>query len=314
MHARTLAELERQIADLQAVNEELRLLADLVQAVDQGIGLINQVGVILYANPLWAQTHGFAGAEEMLGQDLFGLLLEQEQTEQAAEQVVQGQPWHGEVTGRRLDGSTFPADMSLFALDEESGPDRILGLFLHDITERKQMEADLRVAYEEQARAQEELIKAQRKIISELSTPVIPLMEGILVLPVIGSVDSERARRITEVVLEEVSRYRARVMIMDITGVPVVDTAVANALIRTATATRLLGAETVLVGITPAVAQTVIQLGVDLEGLTTRADLQSGVEYALKMLGQALVRASPATRISAGDGQKQKEGSYGRAL
>lgn len=167
--------------------------------------------------------------------------------------------------------------------------ERILGVFIEDITELEQAEARLREAYEEQARLREEVIAAQRKIISELSTPVIPLLEGILVMSLVGSVDTERARHITEVILEEVSRQRARVMIMDITGVPVVDTAVANALLRTAAATRLLGAETILVGITPAVAQTMIQLGVALERLTTWADLQSGVEYALRKIGKKVV-------------------------
>ncbi len=281
-------ELLRQLADLRAVNEELRLWADLIEAVDHGVGAINEAGIILSGNPAWARMHGFPSLQEMLGQELLDLFVDRHQGQEVMQQALAGRPWHGEVACHRLNGETFPAALSLFFL----GGDRvehILGIFIEDITERKQAEARLREAYEEQARLREEVIAAQRKIIGELSTPVIPLLEGILVMPLVGSVDTERARHITEAILEEVSRQRARVMIMDITGVPVVDTAVANALLRTAAATRLLGAETILVGITPAVAQTMIQLGVALEGLTTWADLQSGVEYALRKIGKKVV-------------------------
>jgi len=278
------SELLRQIADLRAVNEELRLWADLIEVVDRGIGAINEAGVILYANSAWRRLHGFSSLQEMLGQDFLDLVADGALVRKAMDQVISGWPWHGEVDCRRLDNTHFPAALSLFPLGGER-TEPILGLFLEDITERRRAEEALRTVYEDQARLREEVIAAQRGVISELSTPVIPVLEGILVLPLVGSVDTERARRITEVVLEEVSLRHARVMILDITGVPVVDTAVANALLRTAAATRLLGAETILVGITPSVAQTMIQLGVSLEGLTTRADLQSGIEYALQVLG-----------------------------
>ncbi|MGB9724126.1 MAG: STAS domain-containing protein [Chloroflexia bacterium] len=277
------SELLRQIADLRAVNEELRLWADLIEAVDRGIGAINEAGVILYANPAWGQMHGFPSLQEMLGQDFFELVEDGALVRKAVAQTLSGPSWHGEITCRRLDHTRFPAALSLFPLGRS---EPILGLFLEDITERRRAEEALRAVYEDQARLREEVITAQRKVIGELSTPVIPVLEGILVLPLVGSVDTERARRITEVVLEEVALRHARVMILDITGVPMVDTAVANALLRTAAATRLLGAETILVGITPAVAQTMIQLGVSLEGLITRADLQSGIEYALQALGR----------------------------
>ncbi len=285
-----LADLQRQIADLQAVNEEFRLLSELLQVVNQGVGLVNQMGVILYANPCWSQMHGFPSPEEMLGQDFFDLFVEPDLIREAVEEIAFGSPWLGQVACRRFDGSTFPADLSIFALGGANNGGQVLGCLLQDITERKRAEEALRNAYEEQGRLREEVIAAQRRIIGELSTPVIPLMEGVLVMPIVGSVDSERAKRITEVVLEAVPRYRARVVMMDITGVPVVDTAVADALLRTAVATRLLGAEAVLVGISPAVAQTIVQLGVDLGELTTRADLQSGVEYALRIMRKRLSR------------------------
>ena len=117
--------------------------------------------------------------------------------------------------------------------------------------------------------------------IRQLSTPVVPLMEGIIFLPLVGHIDSNRAHQIVEELLLGVQEHRARIVILDITGVPVVDTMVAQALVQAAQAVHLLGAEGVLVGIMPEVAQTMVSLGIDLAALVTRADLQSGLEYAI---------------------------------
>jgi rsbT co-antagonist protein RsbR len=120
-------------------------------------------------------------------------------------------------------------------------------------------------------------------------------------------VDSRRAEQIMDVLLEGVSNRRARVVILDITGVPVVDTSVANHLLQATQAVRLLGAECVLVGITPEVAQTVVGLGVDLRGLTTRSDLQGGIEYALRRMGQRIVRR--VERVPSPETQDRPEGA-----
>ncbi len=140
---------------------------------------------------------------------------------------------------------------------------------------------ELRKAHEAQARL--------LKTVQEMSTPVIPVHDQILVMPLIGTVDSERARQLTQRMLEEVQQQRARVVLVDITGVALVDTATAQALIRAAYMVRLLGAEMVLVGTRPEVAQTLVLLGVDMGGLVSMATLQNGVEYALKRLGLSIV-------------------------
>jgi anti-anti-sigma factor len=126
------------------------------------------------------------------------------------------------------------------------------------------------------------------EMIREMSTPVIPVQEGVLVMPLVGIIDSTRAQGILSALLAAIEQEGARVIILDITGVPMVDTAVAQTLLQAARAARLLGADPVLVGISPQVAETIVSLGVDLTDLATKADLQSGVEYAL--------RRSPATR------------------
>jgi anti-anti-sigma factor len=127
--------------------------------------------------------------------------------------------------------------------------------------------------------------------ISELSSPVAPITRGILVLPLVGTIDANRTGRIMETLLQEISARQAQVVLIDITGVSVVDTYVANHLLQVAQAVRLLGAEVVLVGITPAVAQTIVALGMDLGHLTTRADLEGGFTYALSRMKGRLVFA-----------------------
>jgi anti-anti-sigma factor len=117
--------------------------------------------------------------------------------------------------------------------------------------------------------------------IQQLSTPLLPIDDRVVVLPVVGHIDTRRADEIMQTLLHGVAARRARIAIVDITGVPVIDTAVANALLRAATAIRLLGAEAVLTGVRPEVAQTLVQLGIDLDGIVTQSSLQSGIAFAL---------------------------------
>lgn len=134
------------------------------------------------------------------------------------------------------------------------------------------------------------LEQEHRRILRELSVPVVSVWEGVLVVPLVGVLDSTRAREMTQTLLESVSEKRVRVVILDITGVPAVDTQVADHLIRTVKAARLLGTQSVLVGIRPVIAQTLVRLGVDLESVHTEADLQSGLLYAFELLGYRIVR------------------------
>jgi rsbT co-antagonist protein RsbR len=127
----------------------------------------------------------------------------------------------------------------------------------------------------------ERALEAQRRLIQELSAPIVPILEGVLLLPLVGAVDSRRATQITESVLEQIVRYQADLLILDITGVPLIDTGVANYLIQMARAVRLLGAQVTLVGIGGEIAQTMVQLGVDLGDVIIRANLQDGISYAL---------------------------------
>ena len=139
----------------------------------------------------------------------------------------------------------------------------------------------------ERTRELAEAVETQRQLLEtvrKLGTPVIPVMKGIIVMPLIGTIDAQRAQQITRSLLRGIETHRARVALIDITGVPTVDTQVASYLLQAITSVRLLGAEPVLVGIRPEIAQTLVGLGVDLSGIVTRSDLQSGVEYAMGVM------------------------------
>jgi len=140
-------------------------------------------------------------------------------------------------------------------------------------------------------RGQLALIEAQREMLARLAVPVVRIWEGVLLLPLVGALTQDRAELVTESVLDAIGRASARFVIIDVTGVPLVDTMAADALLRTVRAASLLGCESVLVGMGAATAQTLIGLDVDLGRITTRATLERGLEYALGRLSYRIVKA-----------------------
>jgi len=135
-------------------------------------------------------------------------------------------------------------------------------------------------------------IASQREQLAELSTPVIKLWDGVLAIPLIGTLDSMRSQVATESLLQAILDQQAQVAILDITGVPTVDTMVAQHLLKTAQAARLMGAECVISGIRPQIAHTMVQLGIDLEEVVTRAKLADAFTYALSKLGLSVIPAA----------------------
>ncbi|WP_164689393.1 STAS domain-containing protein [Herpetosiphon llansteffanensis] len=140
-------------------------------------------------------------------------------------------------------------------------------------------------------KTREQHIRDQASQIAEISTPIIPLSQGVLVVPLIGTLGEQRASRITEALLNRISEEQASTVLIDVTGVPVVDTQVAHHLIQSAQAAKLVGAEVLLVGIRPEMAQTLVQLGVNLQGVRTQGTLQAGVEYAFERQKQQAAKA-----------------------
>jgi rsbT co-antagonist protein RsbR len=145
----------------------------------------------------------------------------------------------------------------------------------------------------------EQLIARQQEELMELSTPVVKLWEGILALPIIGTLDSARTQVVMESLLSAVVQTNSRVAIIDITGVPTVDTLVAQHLLKTITAARLMGADCIISGVRPQIAQTIVHLGIDLAGVITKAKLSDAFALALQRTGQVVTRMN-------GDGASRK--------
>lgn len=140
----------------------------------------------------------------------------------------------------------------------------------------------------------EELISRQQQELLELSTPVVKLWDGILALPIIGTLDSSRTQVVMEELLQTVVATNSKFAIIDITGVPTVDTLVAQHLLKTITAARLMGAECIISGVRPQIAQTIVHLGINLEDVITKAKLSDAFALALQKSGRTVVRVSAA--------------------
>lgn len=147
---------------------------------------------------------------------------------------------------------------------------------------------------EEHQKTREELISRQQHEMMELSTPVVKLWDGVLALPLIGTLDSARTQVVMEALLEKIVATGSNVAIIDITGVPTVDTLVAQHLLKTVTAARLMGAECIISGIRPQIAQTIVHLGVTLSNVSTKASLADAFQLALQRTGFRLVKGESA--------------------
>jgi rsbT co-antagonist protein RsbR len=172
------------------------------------------------------------------------------------------------------DGETRTFLSTRFLIHDATGQAAMLGTIATDISERKRAE-------EERAALQRRIIETQEAALRELSTPLLPIAPGVLVMPLIGAIDAQRAEQFTAVLLNGVVVHGARCVILDVTGVGAVDTLVANALVRASRAVSLLGAKTVLTGIHPKVAATLVSMGADLGSIAVHGSLQSGIAYTL---------------------------------
>lgn len=140
----------------------------------------------------------------------------------------------------------------------------------------------------------ERVIRQQQHALLELSTPVLQVRERLLILPIIGVLDQKRARQLTEQLLRGIRTHRAKVVVIDVTGVPEIDEAVANNLVQTVDASRLMGASVIITGLSPEISETLVTIGIDLSKVDTSGDLQGGIEEAEHLLGFSVTRDEDA--------------------
>ncbi len=291
----------------QLAENEIRLQSVLDNIVD-AVFTFDERGVIESFNPAAQRLFGYSQKEAM-GRDIAALLVPEAEPgsepapgDDSSKKLVESPllrlsalPIKGrEALGRGRDGAELLVEIDVTEMSFQGKT--LFIVTARDIRERKRAEEEQRRAQEEQSRLQEELIIAQNNALEELSTPLIPVRSKILVMPLVGTIDTRRAASVIEVLLGGINQHRAHSAILDVTGVPVIDTAVAAALIRAANAAQMLGARVVLTGIRPDVAQTLVATGSDLRGVVTCRTLEQGIDFAEASEGQQRGKAGAPPR------------------
>lgn len=239
---------------------------------DYAICMLDPEGRIVTWTEGAQRLNGYTG-EEIIGKrtDVF----------YSKEDVAEGKPRQklevAAKTGRfeeedwryRKDGSRFWANVVVNPIRDNDGTLIGFAQVTRDVTER---------------RRHEEALARQAREIMEISTPVVQVWDGILLVPLIGTLDSQRTQQVMEKLLTSIAETNSPVALIDITGVPTIDTQTARHLVETVTAVRLLGSEVLLTGVRPAIAQTLVHLGIELSGIITRSSLASGLKQALDIL------------------------------
>ena len=251
--------------------ELLQLLVDNLR--DYAIILLDPKGCVLTWNNAAQRLKGWT-AEEIIGQH-FSLFYPTEdaqsgKTDMELAAATREGRFEDEGWRVRKDGTRFWANVVITALRDKDGKLHGFGKVTHDLSER---------------RLAEEKIKKQAQEIFEMAVvPVVQIWDGVVLVPLIGTLDSQRTEQLMERLLQRVAEAGSSVALLDITGVPTIDTQTAQHLIETISAVRLMGADVVLTGVRPSIAQTLVHLGIDLSSVTTRSSLASGLRMALDLL------------------------------
>jgi PAS domain S-box-containing protein len=261
--------------------ELLQLLVDSVR--DYAIIFLDPEGNVLTWNAAARRLKGWT-SEEMIGQHFSRFYppedVQKGKTEMELRLAAQDGRFEDEGWRVRKDGTRFWANVVITALRDKDGKLRGFGKVTRDLSER---------------RLAEERIKKQAHEIFEMAVvPVVQVWEGIVLVPLIGTLDSQRTQQLMERLLHRVAETGSSVALLDITGVPTIDTQTAQHLIETVSAVRLLGAEVVLTGVRPAIAQALVHLGIDLSNVTTRPSLAGGLRMALNMLNLSVAGVAPS--------------------
>ena len=252
---------------------------------------IDMEGNMVMINPAGARLFGYESADEVVGKSLVEIVENPEELVETFMRIMV-QACDGtlerreEITIIPKSGVPVAIEAAIRAVHDEAGNPVDIEALARDITERKQAEEELRLSEERL----KDLVMKLKLSQEELSTPVIHIWDRILALPLIGVVDTHRSRSIMDILLTAIVETQSKFIIVDVTGVASMDTEVTNNLIRTIQSTRLLGAECVITGIKPEVAQTMVHLGVDLSKLVIKSDMEDGLKYGLRNMGYDIKR------------------------
>lgn len=282
MNPHTETVVKNAVEGTQVLTQEPELLQVLVDNIKEyAILMLDPNGYVTTWTPTAQRLKGY-GPEEIIGKH-FSVFYTKEDAESGRcdrelEAAARDGRFEDEGWRVRKDGTRFWANVVMTALRDSKGDLRGFGKITRDLSDRRQVE---------------EMLRQQSREVLEMATvPVVQVWEGILLVPLIGMLDSARTQQLMERLLQRLTESSSPVALLDITGVPAIDTQTAQHLIETIKAVRYIGAEVVLTGVRPAIAQTLVHLGVDLSSATTRASLAAGLRVALGLLNLQVASAN----------------------
>ena len=262
---------------LQPINEG-EIFRAVVESAPTAMVMINRSGEVVLVNTQAERLFQYS-RDELVGKPVDMLVPERFRSQHPAHRAAyftaptpRMMGMGRDLYGVRKDGSEVPVEIGLNPIETSAGSFVLAAVA--DITERVE---------------REKLLERQRNEILELSTPVMLVWDKVLALPIIGTLDTLRAARLTESLLQKIAVHEAEFVILDISGVPTIDSAVAQNLLKTVQGARLMGADSIISGVRPETAQAMVHLGIDIGALRSRATLRDALQLALKLRKEALV-------------------------
>ena len=275
------------ITERRKAEEEIRRSEEqfkrMLENMQDGYFRTDEFGNVSMANPRAAELVGVDWLDDLVGTNVTEVMSSDEASTLMELMRQKGAVRRFEFEAHRRDGSTIPLEFSAQLVVDENGD--VVGFegVARDIIERRRVEQELKESQEKLR----DLVHKLKFSQEELSTPVIQVWDHVLVLPLMGVIDSHRVRKVMDSLLPKIGETQTEVLVLDVTGVAAMDAPVTNQLVRTVQTCRLLGTECVLTGITPEVAQSLIRRGIDMRDIITRRDLQDGLKWALSRMGYA---------------------------